>query len=142
MTFTWSDKLSIGNAVVDSEHRMLIRMTNDVVHAIRARNCEILAQAFELLEHWLCVHFVNEETIARAVNFDFSRHKTAQQHSLKELQHMRDELIARDGVWSDGTVEHFARSLKDWVIDEHILKLDMLMKPVLQTYDYNFLPKK
>lgn len=140
MRLKWTKQLSVGNEIIDSEHRNLIVMVNDVVHAIRARGCHALAQSFDLLEGWLRVHFANEEMIAQAVNFDFSIHKPAQQYSLKELQHMRKELISKNGLWSDGAVNHFARYLKHWVIDRHIINLDMQMKTALQTHDYKFWP--
>lgn len=138
MNLIWTKKLSVGNEIIDSEHRDLIGMVNGVAHAIRAMDCHALAQAFELLEGWLCIHFANEEKIARAVNFDFSSHKPAQQYSLRELQHMREELIAKNDLLSDDAVDHFTRSLKNWAIDGHIINLDMLMKPALQAYDYKF----
>ena len=53
---------------------------------------------------------------------------------------MRDELVGKGGVWSDGTVDHFTKSLKHWMIDKHIIELDMQMKPVLQGYPYDFMP--
>lgn len=142
MNLKWVEKLSVGNEIIDAEHRDLIGMVNGVARAIWARDCHALAQAFELLEGWLYIHFANEEKIARAVNFDFSRHKPAQQYSLMELQHMREELIAKDGLLSDDAVDHFTRSLKNWVIDGHIINLDMLMKPALQAYDYEFWPSR
>jgi hemerythrin-like metal-binding protein len=140
MSLIWTKKLSIGNAIIDAEHRNLISMVNDVSHEIKIRDGSALSQAFKLLENWLCVHFVNEEKIAQAINFHFAQHKLAQQHSLKELRYMKNELVDKDGVWSDSAVNHFTRSLKNWMIDEHIIKLDMLMKPALQNYDYNFWP--
>ncbi|HEU0233702.1 MAG TPA: hemerythrin domain-containing protein [Gallionella sp.] len=140
MELAWTEKLSVGNAIIDSEHRNLIGIVNDVSLGIKTRDGSSLSQAFKLLEHWLCTHFANEEKIAQAVNFPFAQHKLAQQHSLKELQYMRDELEAKDGMWSDSAVEHFTRSLKNWMIDRHIVNLDMQMKPVLQNHDYNFWP--
>ena len=140
MELTWTKKLSVGNEVIDSEHRNLISLANDVIHAIGTRNCLALAQAFELLEGWLRTHFANEEKIAQAINFDFSSHKPAKQYLLKELQHMRDELAAKNGMWSDGAVAHFARSLEKWMFDDHFIGLDMPMKPALQAYGYKFWP--
>jgi len=136
----WTNNLSIGNAIVDAEHRNLIAMVNDINLWIKTRDGRALLQAFKLLENWLCVHFVNEEKIAQAIQFPFAQHKLAQQHSLKELQYMREEWVAKNGAWSDGAAKHIARSLKNWMIDEHIVKLNMLMKPMLQNYDYNFWP--
>lgn len=136
----WTDELSVGNAIIDSEHRNLLNMVSGLVHAIKTRDNPALRQAFKMLEDWLCAHFANEEKIAQAIDFPFPRAKQAQQYSLKELQHLRDELIAKDGSWSESATEHYANYLKNWIVDEHIVKLDMQMKPVLQKYPYNFLP--
>lgn len=140
MRIVWAKELSVGNAIIDAEHRNLIGMVNEINHGIEARNSSVLPQAFDMLERWLHTHFANEATIAQAVGFSFDRHKPAQRYSLKELQHLRDELLMKDGIWSDGAARHFTRSLKNWMIDEHIIKLDMQMKPALQNFDYNFLP--
>jgi len=140
MKLAWTEKLSVGNAFIDSDHQHLIGMVNDVMHSISERDCHAIKKAFELIENGLCIHFANEEHIARVVKFDFSNHKSAQQYSLKELQHLGSELVAKDGAWSDGAVAHFARFLKKWMIDSHIVKLDMQMKPTLQHHDYKFWP--
>lgn len=140
MHLTWTEQLSVGNAILDADHRYLVILISDVADAIRAGDSSTSEQGLRLLESCLPVHFENEEEIARAIKFPFSQIKLAQQYSLKELRFMRDELVGKDGTWSDGTVEHFSQSLKKWIIDEHIIKRDMLMKPVLQTLDYNFWP--
>jgi len=138
MEMTWTEQLSVGNELIDFEHRNLISLANDVIRAIQARNSSSLAQAFEQLEHWLCLHFANEEKMAQAINFDFSNHQLAQHYGLKELRFLRDLLIAKNCLWFDGAVEHFTRFLKNWMIDDHIIRLDMRMKPVLQTRPYGF----
>lgn len=140
MKLLWSKQLSIGNVIIDSEHRNLISLVNDIIRAIEARIDSDLAQAFEQLEQALRVHFTNEEKIAQAIGFDFSRHSLAQQYGLKELQFLRNELVGGNGSWSENAVEHFTHFLKNWMIDEHIIGLDMQMRPVLQTYDYEFWP--
>lgn len=140
MHLTWTEQLSVGNAILDADHRCLLSFVNDVANAIRAGDGSSLAQGFGLLENCLGVHFENEEKIALAIKLPFGQIKLAQQYSLKELQLMRNELVGRGGIWSDNMAEHFSQSLKKWMIDEHIIKRDMLMKPVLQTHDYNFWP--
>ena len=139
-SIAWTKRLSVGNALIDAEHRNLISMVNDVVCAIRANDCSALSEALRQLEDWLCVHFANKEKFARTVNFDFTQHKLAQTHLLKELQYLRDELTVEDGIWPEGAVKHYSHSLKKWVIDDHIIKLDMLMKPLLQSHDFNLMP--
>lgn len=140
MKLKWTKQLSVGNAVIDSEHKNLISIANNVRRAIRARDSSTMSHELEHLEDWLYVHFANEGKIAQAVNFDFSQHKLAQQFWLKELWLLRDELVGKSGLWSDDTIEHFSVFLSDWMIDGHIISLDMQLKPVLQAYDYNFLP--
>lgn len=138
----WTKNLSVGNEIIDAEHRNLINMANGILDAIRARDHDEVAQAFELVESWLTVHHANEEEIARAVNFDFHKHKLAQQHELHELHFLRDELLGKNALWSRHIVEHFTHFLKNWIIDDHIIRLNMLLKPVLQAYDYHFMPER
>lgn len=139
MMGAWVNELSVGNAVIDIDHKMLIVMVNGVEAMIRARDSFALPQALEQLENNLNAHFAREEKIAQAINFPFGKNKMEHQYVLKEFQNMKDELIAKDGIWSDGAAEHFSHFLSDWITD-HVLNEDMLMKPVLQTYPYDFDP--
>lgn len=140
MRLEWIEELSVGNAVIDAEHRSLISMIGDVEQEICARNIPVLMGAFGLLENQLCVHFSNEEKIAQALGIPFDQHRRVQQYLLRELRYMRDELAAKNGLWSDSAIKHFSQSLGNWMIDEHILGLDMQMKPLLQTHPYDFKP--
>ena len=139
MGLAWSEDMSVGNATIDSDHKRLIAMVKDVGIMIKMRDNFILAQAFELLEHYLCVHFANEERIVQAIKFPFARYRLAQQYVLKEFRHMKDELIDKNGKWSDDAAEHYSNFLNDWIID-HIIKKDMLMKSTLRAYSYDFEP--
>lgn len=140
MELAWTEQLSVGNVIIDSEHKYLIGIVNNARRAILARDSFMLTQELERLENWLRVHFANEEKIARVLNFDFSKHKLWQQYSLKELQHLRDELAAKNGIGCESEVERYSDFLRDWMIDGHIIRSDMLMKPALQTCDYTFWP--
>jgi hemerythrin len=140
MELAWTNQLSIGNAVIDSDHKNLISKINGIMHAIKTRDRHVMPQAFEALEYWLHIHFKNEEKIARVVNFDFSKHRPAQQNSLKALRQVRDGLIAKKGLWHDSLADHSIGFMKSWMIDGHIGDLDMQMKPALQAFDYKFWP--
>lgn len=138
MEMAWTEQLSVGNEAIDSEHKKLIRLTNDVIRAIQARESSGLARAFEQLEHWLCLHFANEQKMAQAIGFDFSNHQLAHHYGLNELRFLRGLLIAKNCLWFDGAMEHFTHFLKRWMIDDHIVRMDMRMKPVLQARPYGF----
>lgn len=50
MELTWAKPMSVGNKTLDSEHKKLLVMVNDVERSIRARDGARLSQAFKLFE--------------------------------------------------------------------------------------------
>jgi len=139
MELAWTERFSIGNSLIDSEHKILLDMINDVERAIRTRNSAVLPLALERLENCVKIHFANEEAIAQAVNFPFEHNKLEHQFVQNEFQRMTVELLSGSGLWSESAAEHYSYFLSEWMV-QHILKEDMLMKPVLQTYPYDFRP--
>ena len=134
-----STQFSVGNEMIDSEHRNLLKMINDVESAIRAGNSSTLPQSLKLLEDCVAAHFTDEEKIAQAIGFDFTQNKLEHQYVQNELRHMVEDLVAKNGAWSESVAAHYSFFLSEWMV-EHILQEDMLMKPVLQTYPYDFKP--
>lgn len=139
METAWTKQLSVGNAVIDSEHQNLIVMIDRIKAMIRAKSASSLPQELEQFERYLCVHFINEEKLAQAVNFPFDKNKQEHQFVLKEFQRMKDELLARKGAWTDDAAKHYSNFLSGWLTG-HIVRENMLMKLVLQTHDYKFWP--
>lgn len=139
MELTWTDVMSVGNAKIDSDHKILFCMVNGAVQAIENGDCLALSQAFKLLDWKLRVHFAYEEHIAQSTRFPFAQHKLAQQYLLGELKFLKDELLARGCVWCGDAVKHYSHSLGGLLVN-HIVGKDMLMKPALQSYPYNFNP--
>lgn len=137
MALVWSNKLSVGNATIDSEHRNLIAMINNIEPILKAKDISALSQELEQIESWLVTHFENEERIALAVGFDFTKNKLEHQILLKEFHRMRDELKAMNGMWSDRVAKQYFQFLGDWITG-HVIEEDLPMKPVLQTHEYSF----
>lgn len=139
MELEWSAQLSVGNELIDSEHRNLLKVINDVESAIRARDSSNLPRMLRVLEDCVRGHFADEEHIAQAIGFDFTHNKLEHEYVQNELTHMSEELGTMDGSWSESAAMHYSYFLSEWMV-EHILQEDMLMKPVLQTYPYDFKP--
>ena len=136
---TWKQRLSVGNAIIDSEHRNLMASAENINAMMKAGDTSAVLKELQQFEHWQCTHFENEEKIALAVNFDVSSNSLDHQNALKKFQCMKDELISCGNILPDHAIRHYSRFLSDWLVG-HIVTEDMRMKPLLQTYPYNFMP--
>lgn len=136
----WKKKLSVGNAVIDSEHRNLMEIIDNIESLIKAKDGHALSQVFGQLEQWLCIHFANENHIAQSVNYDFTQHKQAQQNLLKEARRLKEGVAIKDSLWPEDEIKHYSGYLKRQLV-EHITNADMRMKSVLQHLPYDFLPE-
>lgn len=139
MGLDWSEHLSVGNELIDSEHRNLIIVVNNVENAIVSGDRAALSRAFELLDTYMHIHFRNEERIAEALNIPFSQSRLEHGHLLKEMKYMREELERRKGSWPDDLVKKYSGFLSGWMAD-HIVKEDMQLKPFLLNHPYGFRP--
>lgn len=143
MPLIWKPHLSVGNAMLDSEHKNLIGMINSIEYKIDHKNIPALLNAAELLKHSVQAHFANEARFARALNLDFELHDLAHQHLLKELQSTLGEqesgIVMSDNAWCRQAAGHYPKLLRDWFIG-HIAGEDMKMKPILQSYPRDFKP--
>jgi len=140
MCLNWAEHLSVGNGIIDSDHKNLIVVVNRLANAIRARDRAALAKAFELLDTYMSVHFRNEEKIAEAIEFPFEKNKIDHRQLMHEMRYMVKELESMDSYWPDHLLQKYSRFLSSWLID-HIIKTDMKMKPALQAYPYEFRPE-
>jgi hemerythrin len=137
--FTWKNNLSIGNALLDAEHKILIDIVNSAEIAIRSKKIDALIQAISSLLDKVRIHFENEERIALAINISFANHKMEHQYVINELWNMKDELVNKNGSWSESAAEHYSYFLSEWLY-EHLTEEPKVLKPVLQSYPYSFDP--
>lgn len=139
MGILWTERMSVGNAIIDSDHKELIAMINGAEYMIKKRDSYALSLALNHIEYWLHAHFENEGLIAQAVSFPFAKHKLEHENMLKTFCFMREVIEGKDGAWDEDGAKHYAEFLSDWLTN-HLLDEDMLMKPVLQCYPYDFRP--
>jgi len=143
MALIWKNHLSVGNAMLDFEHKNLIGMINSIEYTINKNDSPALLKAIKLLKDRAHAHFATEARFAQAANFHFEKHDLSHQYFLNELQSTLDELESSIAM-SDDTcckyaMEYYPRLLRDWFI-EHISGEDMKMKPFLQNLPYDFNP--
>ncbi len=140
MGSAWKRQMSVGNGIIDSEHRNLLDMAANIEAMIREKDVSSIAEELGQFEAWLLAHFENEEGIALSVEFDVAPNRLEHQNLLKAFQLMKDALTSGGGTFPDSTAKHYySHFLSDW-LEDHIIEEDMLMKPVLQTHPYDFIP--
>jgi hemerythrin len=139
MKLAWDKQMSVGNQSIDSEHKILINMVNDIESAIRKRDSNALLKSFDLFEDAVHLHFGNEARIAQAINYPFEEHLQEHRYVLNELKTMRNEIVSNEGRWSESAVEHYYGFLSGWTT-LHIGDDDMRMKAMLENYPYDFKP--
>jgi len=141
MGIKWSEQLSVGNEMIDSDHKNLIVVINRVEDAINSGDRAALSKAFELLDAYMRIHTQNEEKIAEAVNYPFDQDKMVQQQLMDEMKYMIKKLESIYSSWPENILEMYSRFLAGWMTD-HIIKTNMQMKPLLLAYPYDFIPGK
>jgi hemerythrin len=140
MELRWSKRMSVGNETLDSEHRNIFNLVNDVDRAIRSKDIARFAENLSRLIDATRIHFGNEAKIAQAIDYRFDEHHLEHKYILKEMQVVEKELTAHQGGWSESIAEHYFQFLSTWAID-HIDEDDMKMKGLLETYPYDFKPE-
>ncbi len=139
MELTWTSEMSVGNEAMDSEHKALLDLVNDIERAISTRDAVAFRQAFLEFERSVRIHFRNEARLAQAIKHPFEAHELEHQYVLGELQIMMDELLSNEGRWSESAIENYYGFLSRWSA-EHVGEDDMRMKAILITYPYDLKP--
>lgn len=141
MSLLWREQLSVGNNVIDADHKYLIEIINRAEVGLTSKDRNELVAALDDLDRYSRLHFDREEKIASAVGYTQVPHLSRSHHELlSHLDRVRGEIDAMGQDWSKETVEHFARFLRDWLIN-HVIKEDLLMKPTLQKHSPSFDPR-
>lgn len=141
MELAWSKKMSVGNEIIDSEHKKIVDLVNQVESVIKLKDSAIFARVLKQLEAATRVHFKHEEKIAQAISFPFEEHIQEHEYILGEFEVLKEKLAGIQGGWSESVAEHYYMFLSTWAID-HVMEDDMKMKPFLEAYPYDFKPEE
>jgi len=136
MDLMWTEQLSVGNAILDSDHKELLGLVGDIDCVTKARDYSALSRALKQFKYCMYRHFKNEEQFAQALNLPFAQHQLNHLNMQAEIDLTRLEM-EKDSVVTIYVMEHYTQFLRDWLI-KHITEEDMLMKPVLQNHPYDF----
>jgi len=128
MPITWRNKMSIGEPMIDADHKRLIELINEYEAAVNAMDLDMLKSTFEGLMKYTETHFNREEKLMRAIHYkDYNSHRDAHEDLKTELHKFHNGILNKGRHVSLSEVNQF---LHDWLID-HVLNEDMKLKPIL-----------
>jgi hemerythrin len=138
MGLQWRDQLSVGNDLIDDDHKYLIDIINKTEASMKANNRVELMAVLDELEHYGQTHFEREEMVAKAVGYP----KAEQLHDshiklVASLGKVKTEL---GDSWTEEAQVQFTAFLRDWLI-QHVIKEDIPMKPWMTKFSPRFDPR-
>ena len=94
MAIIWRSQMSVGNSIIDDQHRYLICLMNTIEIALRDnKNKDILKTAIDQLFEYTEYHFIQEERIQQKIKFPkAAEHKQEHQRILKDLNSIKQQI--------------------------------------------------
>ncbi|MFC5312962.1 bacteriohemerythrin [Azospirillum rugosum] len=125
----WDEKMSVGVAVLDDDHRKLIDMFNGLLKTgIAEKDRESLSGLLGGLNDYTKVHFAREEDLMERQGYpNLEQHRAAHRYFIDEVQKLCQD--------NDDSNEMMLRIdlillLKEWLI-EHIQNVDAQYTPFM-----------
>ena len=126
--FDWKDEYSVGIAQIDTQHKKLVSLLNDLYGAMKeGKGNEILDQVLKGLVDYTKTHFATEENLMKMHKFPgYEDHKKKHEAMAGHVLGLYEKL-KQDKKFN--TLE-IANYLKDW-LKNHILGTDKLYRAFL-----------
>lgn len=138
MGLQWRAQLSVGNDLVDADHKHLIEIINKADNCLQTMSRTGLLAALSDLEKYSTLHFSLEEKIAEAVGYPgHAQLHMSHQQLLENLGSITERI---GGHWDKSAADHFGQFLRDWFVN-HVIKEDMLLRPYLTKFSPRFDPR-
>ena len=129
----WNESYRVGNALLDSDHRILIDLLDQLHDAMETgQSRDVIGSVISVLAEYVEHHFRREEAIMAEVGFpDLDVHSQQHRDLERRVIEVRDRYRAGErGALGQEVVE----LLKNW-LTEHILVADNSYKPWVERVD-------
>lgn len=127
----WDGSLSVGNGLIDSEHREIIRLLNLLYADWRAGAHHLsMSRTLAILDRTLDMHFANEEDVMARHHYPtLAEHQAAHRALLSELAVIHQTF--RQGGGGDDIEARLTCFVRKVVVD-HVLTCDMDAKDYMR----------
>lgn len=125
----WDQKLSVGIAQIDMQHKKLVSMINEMYQAMsEGKGNDVVGKVVNDLIAYTRTHFATEEKLMQTNGYpDFNAHKALHDQLTKQVVQIQDDFKAGKVALSTKV----AAFLKDWLV-KHIMGTDQKYAPFLQ----------
>ncbi len=140
MALIWRDQMSVGNDVIDKDHRYMICFLNTVTLALqKPEEREILLGALTQLYNYAYEHFMREEMIQKKISYpELLLHRHEHKELLEQLLELKNKIkYDYSDHYINEKYDELVSFLKHWLVD-HVLKTDLKLKHYLQKFPKNF----
>lgn len=148
MPIIWREQMSVGNDLIDQDHRYLFCLINSIELALRHdEDTDALVVFMGQLTQYTHTHFQREETIQKNMLYPQSQsHREVHQEILVHIGELESDIREyhahkKAGSLVDGerdmVIQRVMMLLREWVLD-HVLKHDKRMEPYLRKLPPNF----
>ncbi len=122
MPLEWTPELSVGDAVIDAQHRELFRRAARLLEGLRRGEPGEIGELVGFLREYVVEHFSTEEALMREVRYPgFARHKAEHDRFVSDLLAFAAE-VERDGSGAFMSVKA-SHWLTEW-LREHLSGTD------------------
>lgn len=127
--FEWADDMVIDGGPIDSDHKKLVDLVNELHSATTAgRGFEVIEKIMAELIGYTRAHLEREEQLMASLRFpNLERHKIGHMHFAKQL----DELQNKYSEGSLTVASQLSTVLRDW-LSLHIRRSDKEIKMFLE----------
>jgi hemerythrin len=142
MPIVWREQMSVGNHIIDMDHRLLICKINMIELALLAPGEELanLRMALAELQEYTDTHFKREEKIQVAMSYPkYGDHKYQHQELVSRLSEIKEQILGLEPSRLAEKAQGLTQLLRDWLL-EHVLTEDMKLKPYCSKFPSNFMP--
>jgi hemerythrin-like metal-binding protein len=126
---TWGPQLETGLAIIDSQHKRLVDIINQLDDALEAgRSSEIMGAIFDELVAYTETHFSIEEKLMESHDYEYiDEHRTEHRTFTNQIRMDRDNFSV--GAWK--YEERLKDYLRGWLVN-HIAASDQGYVPTLK----------
>lgn len=148
MPLVWRDQMSVGNDLIDQDHRYLICLVNSIELVLKhGDDAEALSAFVQQLVSYTQFHFRREEMIQKKMLYpQLGAHANTHNEILTHVQKLQQDVLehhqhVKDSVWVENEREMITQRvmnlLREWVLN-HLLVEDKRMEPYLRKLPANF----